>query len=857
MQSQEKQTNTQVDSTISTPRKPRRWLRALLITLAALVGLVVVAVAAVVIWLGPIAERVVERYDKEIIGRRIEMSNLEIKLFRGELSVDSLRLFEPNDSTDFVSVERFETSIELREALKRHIDIKGVSVVRPRASVVQCGSEFNFDDILAFIDTTYLSSEPDTTATESEPWRVSIKNVTLKDGVASYLDTELDQQWVLSTLNIKSDSIILGDAMTRIVASTNINQRASLAADLDINLENLDFELKGRLSEFSLGDTYKYIVPVVNISDIGGKLSTDISVAGNVNNITAMELTGNISLDEFYLTARDGRELLAAGNISADIASLNLDKQHYVLSSLVASNYSTQFIMQKDGSTNFDGLFYDEPEVSLETTSESVGNCIYDQREMVTISTDDNSSLMSGMTIVIGHLKLSRGNIFFADRTMKKKFEYKLSNIDIESQNFDIAKRNKLTIRANMQRQGTALLRWEGSLNDFHNQSLLASLQNVNMEDFTPYCEHYTAFPITSGNLTFRSQNTIHNGEISGMNRLGTYDLKVGKKDKSLDPEYKIPLRLGVYVLTDKDKHIDVDLPITGNIDSPEFSVRKVIFKAIGNLLLKIAASPFSWMSADKQDTFKAIDFDLLDPALSSEHYARLDKMAEALKGDETMKVRLEQRVNYQRARRSIADLNLKMAYYNSTQVDSEKRLDMLDFVRIQELKLSGKDIVAFADSQLVARGIDPSHLSTHAKAEALYGEIVDMQLSRIMEARNKTIRDYMGFQHKELAADRFTIESMTKEEMEAYHGKERLAVTLIIDGEEVAVEDKDEESSKEAQTSESENREDEASETSNSTTTKEAASSENSEAAPAEGNKDEEESLARDESHDDKQLNE
>ena len=68
------------------------------------------------------------------------------------------------------------------------------------------------------------------------------------------------------------------------------------------------------------------------------------------------------------------------------------------------------------------------------------------------------------------------------------------------------------------------------------------------------------------------------------------------------------------------------------------------------------------------------------------------------------------------------------------------------------------------------------------------------MQLSRIMEARNKTIRDYMSFQHKELAPDSFSIESMSVEKMQSYHGKERFGVTLIIDGEEVAMEDKEQE---------------------------------------------------------------
>ena len=779
------------------PRKSRgrKWLKALLITFGVLLSLVLVALAAVIIWLGPIAEWAVEKYDMEYAGRRIEMSNLRIQLFKGDISVDSLYLFEANESTHFVSVDRFEGHVEIMDALDKHINIGRLALTRPRAYVVQNGSQFNFDDLLEFISTKYASDEE--VEEPTEPWLISIKNVSLEDGVASYLDRELDKQWELSSLNIKSDSIMLSNAMTHIDASMRINREAQLSGHLGLNLESYDMEFKGQLSDFQLGEVYKYIVPVVNLRELYGLLSTELEISGNVMEAMAMNITGDISVDSFHMTAADGRELLSAENISAEISELNLEKQRYVLSSLTADNYSTQFIMQKDGTTNFDGLFYDEPEVSLETKSESVGEQLYDQREMVKISTDDNASVMSGMTLRIGDLHLRRGNIFFADRTMKKDFEYRLNSIDIQSRNFDIARNNKITIKANMQRQGTAMLRWEGSLNDFYNQSLLASLQNVNMEDFTPYTEHYTAFPITSGNLTFRSQNTIHNGELSGMNRLGTYDFKVGKKDKSLDPEFKIPLRLGVYVLTDKDNHIDVDLPITGHIDSPEFSLRKVIFKAIGNLLLKIVASPFSWMSDEKKDTFKSINFELLDPGLNSEQYARLDKMAESLKEDETLSVRLTQRVNYNKARREIAELNLKMAYYNSTQREADKRLDMLDLVLIQEMKLGNKEVSQFADSLLIAKGMDPQHLSTHAKAEALYGDVVDLQLIRLMEARNKTISDYMAFQHKELAPERFSVKSMTGAEMREYNGKERLGVTLIIDGEEM--QSNDEEDEKEA----------------------------------------------------------
>lgn len=795
---EEKSINEVAENSAVESKKPRRkWLRGILITVGILLCVALLTLAAVVIWLGPITERVVERYDKELVGRRLQMSNLRIKLFKGELSVDSLRLYEANDSTTFVSLNRFDTKLELRDIFDNHIRLSHITLSEPSADIIQRPTSFNFDDMLEYISTKYASTEEP--EEEGEPWKISIENIRLERGLVNYVDTELDQQWLISDLHLGCDSLLLKDAMTHLSASMHINRQAELTGKVGINLETLDFAFDGALKQFQLSDIYKYVVPVVNLRELYGSLSTSLTMVGNVNNVMATNIRGKLSVDDLHITAHDGGNVLSANNISTQIKELNLERERYIFDSLTASGYSTQFIMRKDGTTNFDQLFYDEPEVSIETTSEEVGADIYDQRERVTLSTSESVAPLSGMTLYIAHLNLAGGNLLFADKTMEKEFKYKLQNINIESRNFDIAKRNKLTVRATTNNQGSALVHWEGSLNDFYNQSILASLSNVNMKDFTPYVEHYTAFPITSGNLTFRSQNIITNGELSGINRLGTYNFGVGKKDKSLDPEYNLPLKLGVYVLTDKDKHIDIDLPISGNIDEPEFSLRKVIFKAIGNLLLKIVASPFSWMSSEKQDTFKPINFDLLDPSLTSEQYARLDNMAAALKEDSSLKVRLKQSINYERAEQEIADLNLKMAYYNSTQVEADKRLDMVDFVRINEMRLSNKDVAEFADSQLIARGIDPTHMNTHAKAKALYGEIIDRQIVMMSEARCKIIRDYISFQHKDLSAESFIVENMTLDQMKEYHNKPRFNVTLIIDDEEVNIEsEEDEENEKE-----------------------------------------------------------
>lgn len=776
----------------SKPR--RRWLKRTLIALGVILLLVIIAVAVVLCYLGPIVEKYVEKNDIELIGRRLEMDNLSINLFKGNATVDNVVLYEEDDTTPFAEIGRAELSLDIWDILDDHIHVTRAHFINPVIRIDQQGSEFNFDDMLMYIIAKYIMPEDD----DDSEWQVTIENVSIEGGNLAYHDHDIDQRWVLSEMQLSTPNLIIDNAMSHIDASMRINEAAQLEGKLDINCDNFDFLFDGSLAEFSLADTYKYWTPYLNIGSVGGIADAQMLLKGNVLDIFSMDITGKLTARDFAISDRRGGNLLSATTLSTEVEELNINAERYILRTLHADGFATQMLIAEDGTTNLDDLFYGEPEVSVETTTESLGDDMYDVKERVTITTSEEVAPFSDMTLRIGDMRLSGGNVLFADNTMHKPFEYRLRNISIESQNFDLMSKNSLTLRANLQHQGSALIQWEGSLTDFYNQNLLAMLTNVDMRDFSPYVEHFTAFPVTAGNLTFRSQNVVTNGELSGVNNLGTHNFNVGKKDKSLDAEYNLPMKLGIFILTDNKQNISLDLPITGRIDSPEFSYRKIIMKAIGNVLLKVVAAPFTWMAGDKQNAFKHIDVDLLEAGFNAEHYARMDEMAAALKEDNTIKVRLTQRVNYDRARYRLADLDLKIAYYNSTQQNADERMDMLDFERIREMRLSRKEVAAFADSQLVARGIDPAHLTSENKAMALYGDMVDKQLSDLMTHRNRIMREYMEFQHSDMPTEAFLINDVVLEDMKNYVGKDRYTVTLIIDDEEIELAPTEEEISDE-----------------------------------------------------------
>lgn len=766
------------------PAKKSVWLN-ILKWLGIFVGAILFVVLVIIANLGSIAEHIIEKYDMEVVGRRIEAEDVSIRLFKSEAEIYDITLYEEDGETPFVAFNRLYAKIDLWELLDEVVHIERVVAQFPYARIDQGAESFNFDSLIDYLVAKYSSDEPEDDSPSD--WEVIIENIELSDGRLAYTDTTIEQHWSVSELDIATECLTLGDEMNQFDVALLVNDSGRLDADLGLNISTMDFKLDGTVEGFELGDTYKYVVSAVNLSSMSGTVGADVEIEGNILDFLKMNIAGEVKVEELALNAHDGSSLLTANTLSASINRLNLDEQYYNFAAVTAHGYATRFILDKSG-TNFDELFYSEPEISVETTTESLGDDMYDVKEQVTLSTSTEDSALSGMTLTIGNLLLDGGSLYFADRTMHKPFEYNLRNLKVESKGFNIAGTNTLTVSANLHKQGSATIEWNGSLNDFYNQNLLASLTNVDMKDFTPYLEYFTAFPITAGNLTFRSQNVITNGDLSGINMLDTYKFAVGQKDKTMDAEYNLPLKLGLYVLTDSKEHINIDLPISGRINSPEFSYRKIIFKALGNVLAKVASAPFKWMSPDKQDAFRHIDIDLLDPSFDSEHYARLDDMAEALKADSTVRVRLTQRINYERAKQGLSQLDLKIAYYNSTQSSPDKRLDMLDFTKIREMRLSRSEVAAFADSQLVSKGIDPTHLSIAAKAEALYGDYIDIQLRSLMEHRNTTIREYMAFQHQDLPDSAFVINDVVIENIRNYKGKDRYTTTLIIDSEEVEI---------------------------------------------------------------------
>jgi hypothetical protein len=95
-----------------------------------------------------------------------------------------------------------------------------------------------------------------------------------------------------------------------------------------------------------------------------------------------------------------------------------------------------------------------------------------------------------------------------------------------------------------------------------------------------------------------------------------------------------LPLDLAIALLTDSEGKIDIAVPISGNIDHPEFSYGQVVRQALFNLLSKIVTAPFRALGAlfgGKSENLDAILFEPGRTELTPPEQEKLQHVAEML----------------------------------------------------------------------------------------------------------------------------------------------------------------------------------------------------------------------------------
>lgn len=249
--------------------------------------------------------------------------------------------------------------------------------------------------------------------------------------------------------------------------------------------------------------------------------------------------------------------------------------------------------------------------------------------------------------VVLGPTSLVNGQVLFTDNFIRPNYSANLSDLTGQLSAFASSTPGQTPTLAQLdlrgQAQGSASLRINGQLNPLAQPLVLdieGNMRNLDLPPLSPYSIKYAGHGIERGKLNVEVRYKIEpDGKLNANNRIVLNQLKFG--DAVEGAPNSLPVRLAVALLADRQGVIDLDLPISGSINDPEFSVGPIVFKAIVNIIGKALVSPFSLLASaiGGGDDLGTVDFAAGSATLTPEAHDKLQKVVKALQDRPNLQV--------------------------------------------------------------------------------------------------------------------------------------------------------------------------------------------------------------------------
>ncbi len=238
------------------------------------------------------------------------------------------------------------------------------------------------------------------------------------------------------------------------------------------------------------------------------------------------------------------------------------------------------------------------------------------------------------LDIRIGATKLTNGKVDFSDRFVRPNYSAALTELNGRLGAFRSDTREMATLELRGRAAGTALLEITGQVNPFAKPLALdinAKATDLELAPLSPYAGKYAGYAIERGKLSMEVAYKIDaDGKLDAKNQVILNQLTFGEKIESPDAT-KLPVLLAVALLKDRKGVIDINLPVSGSLNDPKFSVGGIIWKVILNLLAKALTAPFALLSGGGSEDLSLVEFKPGTPLVNAGGSAAIDKVAKAL----------------------------------------------------------------------------------------------------------------------------------------------------------------------------------------------------------------------------------
>ncbi|MES2869910.1 MAG: DUF748 domain-containing protein [Pseudomonadota bacterium] len=417
-----------------------------------------------------------------------------------------------------------------------------------------------------------------------KPWQVLLKDVELRDYRVHLADKEPKTPVALDigplSLDLKNfDS--LNQSPFTLKLDTGVGKQGRLTASGDVNLSPVSARLKVTTKDIDLRVAQAYIDPFIRLELRSGMLGSDLAVDLKSTNPLAFTVDGQAQVDQLHtLDTLKNRDFLKWQRLVLE----NLKYQHGDSLSVTRVNLTqpyVRFMINDDRTTNVDDLLIPQP---ADSGAKSPAKPV--------------ASKDKPLGIHVGGIVINNGSANFADFSLTPNFATAIQQLNGQIGTIDSrqAKPASVNIAGKVDRYAPVTIK--GSVNPFDPMASLdiaTSFKRVELTTLTPYSGKFAGYRIRKGRLNLDLHYLITKGQLKAENKVVIEQLQLGEKVDSPDA-VSLPLKLAIALLKDSDGKISIELPVTGDLNNPQFSVMPIVWQTLRNLVVRAAQAPFKFI---------------------------------------------------------------------------------------------------------------------------------------------------------------------------------------------------------------------------------------------------------------------
>jgi len=557
-----------------------------------------------------------------------------LKVDLGSLVLTDLALRPLNGQTDYVTLPRIEVD-------GTHVDLarRGVLVDAVKVNGGQIHGWLSEDGSLnlAQLAGPAKPATPVAQAPAAPDWTVKVPMIALSDLAVDFEDRTLQpaSAFALTALDISVGQFQwpFGPPLA-VEVKAALNKSATLSAQAQVTLPDAAVKSHLELAGFDLPVLQPYVARYTGLALLSGRLGTKADLERDAKG--HMTLTADADVQRF----RTVDDELRKDFIKWDRLTLSGIRYQSEPKSLSIHNVRAQAPYARviiDANRHLNIAEALQPAGSKSEPAPAAAPAAKVTKAASTTRTADlpPPAHASAMPLSIGTVVISNGSANYADQWIQPNFAIGIQELNgtIDGLSSNPTSRAKIELKGSVDRYAPAHIWGETNLlSETTYTDISMSYHGIDLVGVTPYSGRFAGYKIDKGKLSVDLKYHIEDRKLTASHHIVVDQLQLGEKVNSPDA-VSLPLKLAVSLLKDRNGVIDLDLPVSGSLDDPQFRIGPIIWKVFLNLLEKAVTAPFSLLGSlfGGGDQVNVIEFAPGSAVLDQTAHTRLDSVTKAL----------------------------------------------------------------------------------------------------------------------------------------------------------------------------------------------------------------------------------